>query len=107
VLGLIEQEHESERQLTSEMGRAIEGYKDVDPEARQRFVEAAHRYSDLLLTHIEHEDGMLFRIADEVLDEEDVKFITQGFECAVAELGSDRVEVYEKTAAELEESWGL
>ena len=107
VLGLIEQEHEAERALTDEMRRAIEGYKDVDPIARHRFVEAAHRYSDLLLPHIEHEDNMLFRLADELLGEEEITFLNEGFERAVADVGADRLESYEKTATELEESWGI
>jgi hemerythrin-like domain-containing protein len=107
ALGLIEQEHENEREVTEGMRLAIEGYKGVDPEARQRFVEAAHRYSDLLLPHIEHEDSMLFRIADELLDEEQIKLLSEAFKQTAAELGADRVEVYEKMAAELEETWGI
>jgi hemerythrin-like domain-containing protein len=107
ALGLIEMEHANERGVTEEMRRAIEGYKEIDPNARQRFVEAAHRYSDLLLPHIEHEDSLLFRIADEVLDEEEIKSLSEAFKQAAAELGADRLEVYEKTAAELEETWGI
>ena len=107
VLGLIEQEHEAERELTDEMRRAIEGYKDVDPIARHRFVEAAHRYSDLLLPHIEHEDNMLFRLADELLGVEEIRFLNEGFEHAVAEAGADRLDAYEKTATEMEETWGI
>ena len=41
VLRLIEQEHENERLLTAEMRHAIEDYKGVDPNSRQRFVDAA------------------------------------------------------------------
>ena len=107
TLGLIEQEHERERELTEDMRRAIEGYKQVDPDARQRFVEAAHRYSDLLLPHIEHEDSMLFRIADELLDEEELKSLNESFNRAAVELGVDRLAVYEEMAAELEETWGI
>ena len=107
ALGLIEQEHENERGLTEEMRRAIDGYKQVDPEARQRFIEAAHRYSDLLLPHIEHEDSMLFRIADELLDEEEMEFLSQAFKRAAVEFGAARLEVYEEMAAELEETWGI
>jgi len=107
VLGLIEQEHETERQLTDEMRLAIEGYRAVDPIARHRFVEAAHRYSDLLVGHIEHEDNMLFRIADELFDEQDTKSLSQGFEHALARLGADRLEVLEEMASELEKTWAI
>jgi len=107
VLGLIEQEHETERELTGEMRRAIEGYKEVDPLARHRFVEAAHRYSDLLVAHIEHEDSMLFRLADELLGPEEMKYLALGFEDAVANVGADSLQAYEERATELEETWGI
>jgi hemerythrin-like domain-containing protein len=107
VLGLIEREHEHERQLMAEMRHAIEGYKGVDPNSRQRFVDAAQRISDLLVGHIEHEDAMLFRIADEVLDQDEMKVLYEAFKRTADELGKDRLEMYERTAAELEESWGV
>jgi len=107
VLRLIEQEHEHERELTAEMRRAIEGYKGVDPDSRQRFVEAARRYSDLLLPHIEHEETMLFRLADDLFDEKETKFLNEAFKQAAVELGADRLAAYEETAAELEETWGI
>jgi hemerythrin-like domain-containing protein len=107
ALGLIELEHENERKTTDEMRRAIEGYKEVDPLARQRFVEAAHRYSDLLLPHIEHEESLLFRIADELLDEEDTAFLGAAFRQAADEFGADRLQIFEETASQLEVSWSI
>jgi len=35
-LGVIENEHRIESELTAEMHRAVKGYRDVDPEARRR-----------------------------------------------------------------------
>jgi hemerythrin-like domain-containing protein len=107
VLRLIEQEHENERQLTEEMRKAIEGYKGVDPDSRQRFVDAARRYGDLLLPHIEHEEAMLFRLADEMLDEDETNFLIEAFKHASAEFGAERLAFYEGLAAELEESWSI
>jgi hemerythrin-like domain-containing protein len=107
VLGLIEQEHENERLLTAEMRHAIEDYKGVDPNSRQRFVEAGHHYSDLLVAHIEHEDSMLFRIAEEILDESELTALREAFKHAASELGADRLQSYERTATELEETWAL
>jgi len=107
VLGLIEQEHETERELTAEMRRAIEGYKAVDPIARHHFVEAAQRYSDLLVPHIEHEDNMLFRLAEELFGESELKFLSAGFEQAGVEFGADRLAAYEDAATELEETWAI
>ena len=107
ALSLIELEHENERKTTEEMRRAIEGYKEVDPIARQLFVEAAHRYSDLLLPHIEHEESLLFRIADELLDEEDIRFLGEAFKQAADAFGPDRLQTYEEGASQLEASWGI
>jgi hemerythrin-like domain-containing protein len=107
VLRLIAQEHENERELTAEMRRSIEDYKGVDPDSRQRFVEAARRYSDLLLPHIEHEDTMLFRLADDLFGENENEFLNEAFKQAAIELGADRLAAYEEAAAELEETWGI
>jgi hemerythrin-like domain-containing protein len=104
---LIAQEHENERELTAEMRRSIEDYKGVDPDSRQRFVEAARRYSDLLLPHIEHEDTMLFRLADDLFGENENEFLNEAFKQAAIELGADRLAAYEEAAAELEETWGI
>ena len=106
-LTVIAQEHQIESDLTAEMRRAIEGYRDVDPEARQRFVEAARRYTDHLLGHIDKEDGILLRLADEILDEEDEASLREGFGKAEAELGAARYEKYERIASELEHSWAV
>lgn len=106
-LGVIEQEHRIESELTAEMRRAIKGYREVDTEARQRFVEAARRYTDHLLGHIDKEDGILLRLADEILDEEDEAALRAGFGKAEAELGAAAREKYEHIASELEHSWAL
>jgi hemerythrin-like domain-containing protein len=63
--------------------------------------------SDHLLPHIEHEDNLLFRIADELFDEQDTRSLSQGFEHAAATLGADRLEFYEEMSSELEKTWGI
>ncbi|HKR62080.1 MAG TPA: hemerythrin domain-containing protein [Pyrinomonadaceae bacterium] len=107
VLRLIEQEHENERQLSAEMRKAIEGYKGVDPDSRRRFVDAARRYSDLLLPHLEHEETILFRLADDMLDENETDFLREAFKHAAAEFGVERLAAYEQMAVEQEEAWGI
>lgn len=106
-LEAIEQEHRIESELTGEMRRAIEGYRDVDPEARQRFVEAAQRYTNHLLGHIDKEDGILLRLADEILDEEDKASLIEGFRQAEAELGAGTNEKYDRIATDLERAWAV
>lgn len=106
-LDVIELEHAIESELTGDMHRAIGGYKDADPEARQRFVEAARRYTNHLLGHIDKEDGILLRLADEILDEKDKASLVEGFKRAEGELGADACEKYDRMASELERTWAL
>jgi hemerythrin-like domain-containing protein len=105
-LGAMEKEHEIERRLTSEMVLAIQSYRDVDPTSRTRFVAAAHKYMTHLLSHIANEDSILFRIADELLDETEKAALFESFKEAESRLGHSSQD-YDRIAAELEDRWGL
>jgi hemerythrin-like domain-containing protein len=106
-LQAMEQQHEIERELTAEMRRAIEGFRDVDPESRRNFVEAAGRYSQHLIRHMEKEESILFRIADEILDDEEKTALAEAFKQAEARLPPHSREEYEGIAARLENDWGI
>jgi hemerythrin-like domain-containing protein len=106
-LGAIAREHQIENELSTEMQLAIEGYREADPVARQRFVDAARRYSDHLLSHIDKEDAILFRLADEIIDQEDVASLCAGFKQAETELGAGANERYDGIASALERDWAL
>ena len=106
-LGVIEREHRIESELTAEMRLATEGYRSVDPAARQHFIEAARRYTDHLLSHIDKEDGILLRLAEEILDEEDKTWLSEGFKRAEAELGAGTYAEYDRVASGLERSWAV
>ena len=43
-LGILERQHEIERELTDAMVSALDGYRDLDPEAGREFSEAAQIY---------------------------------------------------------------
>lgn len=106
-LGAIAREHQIESALSTEMQQAIEGYREADPVARQRFIDAARRYVDHLLSHIDKEDAILLRLADEILDEEDVASLSAGFRQAETELGVGANERYDGIASALERDWAL
>jgi hemerythrin-like domain-containing protein len=89
------------------MRTAIHGYRDIDPVARDNFVEAARRYTDHLIGHIEKEEGILFRIADEMLGDEDKQSLAEAFTRAESEFGLSAVEEYEQIATEMERSWAV
>lgn len=106
-LGVMEYEHQIERELTADLEQAIDLYKDGDGEAPQRFVEAARAYLRLLVGHIEKEDSILFRIGDEVLDDEEKAALAASFKQTDAVLGGRTLEDYERLASEIEEKWAL
>lgn len=104
-LAVIEHQHEIERKLTAQMHRALEEYGDSDRGSRRRFVEAARRYTDHLIAHIQTEDSLLFRLADEILEETDIAEIKRGFERSESELSPRTRDEYERLSCELEDTW--
>jgi hemerythrin-like domain-containing protein len=104
-LAAIHSQHEIERELTAEMRRALEQYKDLHSESRQNFVKAARRYVDHLIAHMQTEDSILFRLAEEILEETDLVELKAAFGRAESELTPRTREEYERLAGELEESW--
>jgi len=106
-LGAIKREHEIESALTSKLGHAIEGCKNEEVDAIKRFVEAAYQYSSHLIGHMQKEEAMLFRLADELLDEEEKASLMTDFRKAESRLGADVYDKYERIATELEKEWAV
>jgi hemerythrin-like domain-containing protein len=106
-LEALERQHEIERYLTGKMRSAVEKYREVDPASRSQFVEAASRYVDHLTAHMEAEEAILFRLADEVLEEPDRAALAAAFKQAESQLSPRTKEDFEKLADELEEKWAL
>jgi hemerythrin-like domain-containing protein len=106
-LEIMENEHEVERAHTAEMELSLEGFQYSDSESRIRFVEAARNYSAHLISHIQKEDSILFRLADEILSDEDKKSLAEGFREDAALLGPGAVGRYEQIASSLEDKWGV
>jgi hemerythrin-like domain-containing protein len=106
-LGVMERQHEIERELTDKMVTALDGYRDLDPEAAREFSEAARKYTDHLTAHIQREDSILFRIADDLLDEEDKQEVGEAFARVQYEFGVKSLERYESLATQLEDAWAV
>ncbi len=107
ALEVMHRQHEVERDLIGELRLVVEALGNGNEAASQLFVDDARRFTDLLTTHIELEDSVLFRLADEVLEEEDKKSILEAFRRAAEELGLAALEKYEKAASDLEQTWAL
>ena len=68
-LAYLRNEHEIERRLLGEVASAIEASRH-DPAAAAQFVSAALQFKDHLIRHMQHEDATLFRLAEEMLDDQ-------------------------------------
>jgi hemerythrin-like domain-containing protein len=107
ALGFLMGEHETERLLTAELELAIEEYRHGDSEAVDRFVKAANQYREHLVGHMREEDAILFRLAEEVLDEAAKASLIQSFAQEDAQGCDGVVAKYERLAQELEKTWAV
>jgi hemerythrin-like domain-containing protein len=107
ALAALEHEHQIESRLASEMRLALQEYRSVDPAARERFIVAARGYTKHLLSHIDKEDSILFRLAEEILDDEDKASLIEGFKRAEQEFGAGASENYDRIASALEQQWAV
>lgn len=107
ALDAIGHEHKVERNLLGELRSSVERLRDNDPAAVKVFVEVANRYISHLLGHMRHEDALLFRLAEEVLEPADKDALFKNFKQAEKSFGTEVVKRYEDQAAELEEKWAV
>ncbi len=75
-------EHDEGRQLLRSCGEALASLDDRT--TRQRFGEAARRYISLLSQHIDKENEILFRMADQLLGPEQCRAVDEA--CAAHQL---------------------
>lgn len=102
TLGFLHSEHATERRLLDVLEQSVEAYRGGDIGAEQ-FASAALAFRDHLIGHMEHEEAILFRLAEEMLGEEDRDAL---FGCLTEESAA-RSEYYEQLATELEEAWAV
>jgi hemerythrin-like domain-containing protein len=107
ALEFLTGEHETERLLTAELELAIGEYRYGDPAAVDRFVEAANLYREHLVGHMREEDAILFRLAEEVLDEAVKASLIQSFAQDEVQGRDGMVARYERLAQELEKNWAV
>jgi hemerythrin-like domain-containing protein len=103
----MEHEHRIERGLIGDLREATASYREGDANAANRFVESARAYVRLLVGHIEKEDGILFRLGDEILDDDDKAALSEGFKKFDSDQGGRTTHEFERIASELEEKWAV
>jgi hemerythrin-like domain-containing protein len=107
ALGFLIGAHETERVLMAKLELAIGEYRHGDSAAVDRFVEAANLYRDHLVSHMREEDAILFRLAEEMLDEPTKAALIQSFAQEEAQSCDGMVARYERLAQELEKNWAV
>jgi hemerythrin-like domain-containing protein len=102
-LAFLREEHETERRLLSDLELAVEEYRH-DSAAGAKFVSAALQFKDHLIEHMQHEEAILFRLAEEMLDDRVKDALTHSFAEENAE-AREWTQRYEQLAKELERTW--
>lgn len=79
-VGVMLLEHQKGREFIRGMNDALPGVKRGDEQAVARFVRNAREYGELLLSHIDKEDNVLYPMADALLSEDKDRELTKDFE---------------------------
>ncbi|HEV8722483.1 MAG TPA: hemerythrin domain-containing protein [Candidatus Binatia bacterium] len=102
-IGMMLQEHEEARAHVRSMAAAIEQIATGNAALAEPLVSHARAYLILLREHIQKEDDILFRMADEVIPQDEQRQLLRRFEEHEAEeMGAGAHEKYLKIAEELE-----
>ena len=105
-VGMMLAEHEEGRALVRAMAESL-ARAGVDPKVEAALKQNARAYLRLLREHIQKEDEILFKIAEDVLPPEEQKRLAQEFEQHEAEeIGAGVHERYVRIAQELEKAAG-
>jgi hemerythrin-like domain-containing protein len=105
ALPFLRDEHEVERRLLGELHLTME-QNPRDSASSERFIVAALQYRDHLIGHMQREDSMLFRLAEEMLDDLAIVSLTRALAAENSE-AQPLIQHYELVAEELERAWAV
>ena len=102
-IGMMLMEHEEGRSYARAMLAAISLIESKNEAGKASLIGSAQAYCRLLREHIQKEDDVLFRMADEVIPDEEQRHLAAAFARHEAEeMGQGAHEKYLKIAVELE-----
>lgn len=107
ALRFLIEEHQIERGLIVELELAIGEYCGGDSAAADRIIAAASSYCDHLTGHMREEEAILFRLAEDMLDETVKSSLIQSFAKEVGQGDGGAAAKYEQIADELEKNWAV
>jgi hemerythrin-like domain-containing protein len=106
-IGMMLVEHEEGRSYVRSMLAALSLVEAGNESAKESLASSAQAYCRLLREHIEKEDEILFRMADEVISADQQKKLLALFaEHEATQIGAGVHEKYRNIAAELEGAMG-
>jgi hemerythrin-like domain-containing protein len=106
-IGMMLMEHEEGRSFVRAMSAAISLIEAKNEAAKESLLSSAQGYCRLLREHIQKEDDILFRMADEVISADEQKQLAAAFARHEAEeMGAGAHDKYLKVATELEGATG-
>jgi hemerythrin-like domain-containing protein len=106
-VGMMLMEHEEGRSYVRAMFAAISLIEAKNEAAKESLLSSAQAYCRLLREHIQKEDDVLFRMADEVIAADEQKKLLADFaQYEAEEMGGGVHEKYLKIAKELENATG-
>lgn len=103
ALEFLHEEHVLERDLLAQLELAVTSYNPKRSDSIERLVETSERFTSHLIGHMQKEDSLLFRIAEEVLDDSEKRALMH----ALGSGDHDSALAYEKLAEELESTWAV
>jgi len=101
-IGVMLYEHDLGRGYIRGLSEGIQKLEKGDASARQKVLDNARAYVELLHGHIWKEDNILFPMADQVLSDADQQSLLKKFEEVEKEMGEGTHEAFEQKAADLE-----
>lgn len=105
-IGVMLREHDLGRSHVRELANAIRQDPVQNPKAAKAIREHSEEYIRLLLAHIEKENGVLFKIADEYLSPEIKDGLGEGFERIETErVGVGRHEAFHRMLEDLQKKY--
>jgi len=104
-LAFLRSEHRTERRLLSELEREVYEYRHNHATC-EKFVSAALQFKNHLIGHMQHEDAILFRLAEELLDDHTKGSLIRAFNREDTK-AHEMAQRYEQIAKELEKAWAI
>lgn len=105
AIAFLREEHQLERELLAELALAIQEYRFAGADAVPHLADVADQFSKHLIGHMQNEDSLLFRLTEEMLEEDEKIALMHNLTLESEAFSPALIQKYERLAAELEDAW--